>query len=70
MHMLEREDIMVDMKDQACIAGTEKQMKEQLFLSMELILPLMKLLIQITIVVYCLGNYFNICLLVFSCSLI
>lgn len=56
MYMLEKAGTMVDMRDQACLAGIEKLRKGPLFSSMEPILPLMKLQMQTTIAVCCLGN--------------
>ena len=56
MFILEKVNILVDMRDQAFSAGTEKLMRELLFLSMMLAQVLMRLLIQITLAVCCLGN--------------
>lgn len=54
--MLGKVNILVDMRGQASLVGTEKVMKELFVLLMELALQLMKSQIQIIIVVYCLGN--------------
>jgi len=47
----------VGTRDQAFSAGIEKLTRALLFLSMELTRVLMKLLIQTTIAICCLGNY-------------
>lgn len=60
--MLERENIMVDMRDQASIVGIEKVKKELLSLSPRLIPPPMRLQIQIIIAVYYLGKYLFVCI--------
>lgn len=60
--MLERENIMVDMRDQASIVGIEKVKKELLSLYPRLIPPPMRLQIQIIIVVYYLGKYLFVCI--------
>lgn len=54
--MLEKASTMVVTKGRACIVGTEKLMKGILFLLVELLQPLIKLQIQITTVICCLGN--------------
>lgn len=54
--ILEKVNILVDMKEKASLAGIEKIMKEPLNWLMGQILKPTKLLIQITIVVCCLGN--------------
>ncbi|KAJ0081734.1 hypothetical protein Patl1_11265 [Pistacia atlantica] len=60
VYILERVNILVDMRGQASLAGTEKVMKGLFVSLMGLALELMKLQIQIIIIVYCSG----ICLIV------
>lgn len=54
---LVRENTLVVMKDLACSAGIEKQMKEILFSSMELIPKPMKSQMKIIVAICCLGNH-------------
>ena len=56
MFILEKDSILVDMKDRACLAGIEKIMKELLLLLMEPTRTLMKSPMQTTTAVYCLGK--------------
>lgn len=58
MYILEKAGTMVDIRDQAYLAGTEKLTKGPLFSLMEPILPLMKSRMQTTIVVCCLGKIY------------
>lgn len=74
MFILEKESTLADMKDQACLAGIEKPMKELSFLLMGPTLTLMKSLMQTTTAVYCLGKSsvllpLESCKVVFSCLL-
>ena len=57
MFIPEKVNILVGMRDQAFSAGIEKLIRALLFLSMGLTRVLMKLRIQITLAVCCLGNY-------------
>lgn len=56
MYTLEKVNILVGMRDQASLAGTEKPMMGPFVLLMGLTLKLMKLPIQIILAVYCTGN--------------
>lgn len=56
MYTLEKVNILAGMRGQASLAGTEKQMMGPFVLLMGLTLKLMKLLIQIILAVYCMGN--------------
>lgn len=57
MYTLVKEYTMVDMKVEACTAGTGRRVKEPLQELMVPIQPHMKSLILTTPAVYCLGSY-------------
>ena len=67
MFIPEKVNILVGMRDQAFAAGIEKLMRALLFLSMGLTRVLMKLRIQITLAVCCLGNCSTLLFFVVIC---